>query len=87
MKISLPEVAQLTVLGAIISDVTDTHGYLIQVKQMDPFKAEEYEKEKAQIRTTLTRQESQELTSAFIQSLRDQANISLNEELLRQAGR
>ncbi len=87
MKISLPEVAQLTVLGAIISDVTDTHGYLIQVKQMDPFKSEEFEKEKAQIRTTLTRQESQGLTSAFIQSLRDQANISLNEDLLKQAGR
>ncbi len=87
MKISLPEVAQLTKQGAIASNITDTHGYLIQVKQMDPFKAEEYEKEKAGIRRALTRQESQGLTAAFIYSLKDKASISYNDELLRQMGR
>ncbi len=86
MKLSLPEVAQLVKQGAIASDVTDTHGYLIQVKQIDKFSPEDYEKEKASIRRSLTRQESQGLTAAFIQSLKDQANISLNKEILRQIG-
>ncbi len=87
LKVNLAEVAQLTKQGAIASDITDTHGYLIQVKQMDNVNQEEYEKEKSRIRKNLTRQESQGLSSAFVQSLRDQANISLNEQILRQIGR
>lgn len=84
MKLNLPELAQLIKQGAATSDLTDTHGYLIQVKQIDKVDPENYEKEKARIRTRLSREESQGLSAAFIQSLRDQANVSLNEQLLRQ---
>jgi parvulin-like peptidyl-prolyl isomerase len=87
MKLSLPEIAQLTKQGAITSEVTDTHGYLIQVKQLDDFKPEDFEKEKVRIRTALTSQENQGLTAGFVQMLKDKAKISLNEQILKQIRR
>ena len=83
MKIKLPELVRLTKQGAITSDITDKDGYLIQVKQIDPFKAEEFEDKKPVIRYQLSRQEVQALAAAFVQALRDTAEISLNPEILR----
>lgn len=84
MKLSLPEIAQLTKQGDLISDLTETHGYIVQVKQLAEIKPEEYEKEKTRIRAELTKQQNQGLTAGFIQSLKDKATISFNEQLLKQ---
>ena len=83
MKIKLPELVRLTKQGAITSDITDKDGYLIQVKQIDPFKAEDFEDKKPVIRYQLSRQEVQALSASFVQALREKADIALNPELLR----
>jgi len=83
MKITLADLMRLTKKGAITSDVTDKNGYLIQVKQIDAFKADEFEEKKPLIRYQLNRQELQTLSGAFVQALRDKADISLNPEFLR----
>ncbi len=83
LKIKLPDLVGLTTKDAVMSDITDKDGFLIQVKEVDPFKAKEFEEKKSVIRFQLRRQELQGLSGAFVQALRDKATISLNKEMLR----
>lgn len=87
MKIKLPALAMLTTQGAITSDITDKNGYLIQVKQIDPFKEKEFQDKKSLIRFQLSRQELGGLSASFIQALREKADISLDAELTRRLAR
>ncbi len=83
LKIKLPELVGLTTKDAVTSEVTDKDGFLIQVKEIDPFNAKEFEDKKPLLRLQLGRQELQGASGAFVQALRDKADISLNKEMLR----
>ena len=87
LQLKLAGISRLTNKGALESGLTDKHGYLIQVKQMDPFKEEDFEKKKDEILNRLNPQELQALPGTFINALKDRTDIKMKTGLLRQAAR
>jgi hypothetical protein len=85
LKIKLSDLMRLTTKGAVTSEITDKEGYIIQVSDIEPFSEKEFEDKKALMRFQLSRQELQGLSSAFTQALRDTADISLNNDMVRAA--
>jgi parvulin-like peptidyl-prolyl isomerase len=71
--------------GAVRSVVTNKDGYIVQVKDIEPVKEDEFKAKKEQIRFQLGRQDSQGISSGFVEALKDKAQISLNTDLLRVA--
>jgi len=87
MQIKLASLANLTRIGALMSEITDKDGYIFQLKEMDPFSETEYAKQKGFIRYQLNSQEMQGLVGAFLQDLREKAAIDLNSDLTKRSFR
>ncbi len=85
LKIKMPKLQHLTTKNAATSDIAGNEGYIIQVKEIEPINEKEFQEMKPAIRFQIARNELEGIGRAFFQALRDKAQVSINNEMLRLA--
>lgn len=83
LKLNLPEITQLTKEGSVVGDVNDVGGYIIELKQMDPFEQNAFEEKKSALRVLVAPSYKQNASGSLIQALRSNADVQVNTSNLR----
>ncbi len=86
-QIPLEQFPMLTRPGAVVREITPTHGYLIVLRQMKPLNEKAFHEKIPSLQRDMQQQEANLRLSAFAQTLQDAAKIDINQEFVRQAAR
>lgn len=67
--------------------VTPKNGYLIELRELEPFNEADFEKKRAGLEYEVRKQEESSFVPVFVLELRNKAKVQLNDEFARQVGR
>lgn len=82
LKISTEKVNLLSQINAVVDETSDTHGYLIQLKELDEIKEEDFISKKDELTRSLYQGELALLHTMLISSLRNKATIEIDKEAI-----
>ena len=84
-KQSLPifKMANLQIVGAIISDLSEKDGFLVKLTNISEFDQKLFDEKKIELKQLLSQERKQMITESFIASLKKNAKISINDDRLK----
>lgn len=77
----------LTKVHSTMQEVTPEGATFVQLLEIEPFNAAEFEKKQSMIDMQLRQAQTRSLQNGFTEALRSHAKIDINKDLLRQVGR
>lgn len=77
----------LTKINDAVVDITSKNGFLIQLREIEPINEEDFAKKQPSLEYEMRKQEEGNLVPSFIDALRKNATVKINEEFAKQSAR
>lgn len=85
--VTVAKVMGLTKMNDTVVDITSKNGYLIQLREIEPITEEDFAKKQPGLEYEMRKQEEGNLVPTFIDALRKNATVKINEEFAKQSAR